>query len=165
MVAVPVGLDQPSFLVFRQQGSFALPLGVVREIIHPGQVWITPVPNTFGCVQGLMNVRGESVLVLDLGYWFSQTRNPGVHPNRIIVLDVSSGDQTGIDTSVAPSRGSWMGILVERVQGIESFDLEPLDPADLLEQVQSLVTGEGRQGDPPCFVVSPIALISSKQWC
>ncbi len=63
--------------------EFAVPISEVREIIKIGT--ITPIPNVFDFIKGIINVRSEIVTIIDIGTRFSLLKNENVQPKHIVV--------------------------------------------------------------------------------
>ena len=93
-----MGLDVHTapILTVRLGGEvFAIPAGIVREILNIGRV--TPVPTAPAFVGNLINVRGRVVPLADLRLRFGM---PGAEPTmdtRIVVLEVGlEGEPTTV---------------------------------------------------------------------
>ncbi len=63
--------------------EFAVPISAVREIIKNGT--ITPIPNVFDFIKGIINVRSEIVTIIDIGTRFSLPKKENVQPKHIVV--------------------------------------------------------------------------------
>ena len=85
---------EQTFLVFRLGGQqFALPVMTVREILDPCPV--APLPAAPAIVTGMIDLRGESIVVLDI------SANLGVQPQalgaqRIVVFRTEAGSDRPI---------------------------------------------------------------------
>ena len=65
---------------------FGVPIAMVHEIVRVPE--ITSVPDSPGCVQGVINLRGKIVSVVDLRQRFGETEIKPHKKNRILVAEV-----------------------------------------------------------------------------
>lgn len=72
--------------------EYAVDIGAVREV----GAWSapTPIPDAPPLVEGVINLRGEIIPILDLGRLFRTTRTQTGEHSRIMVMDVA-GQQAG----------------------------------------------------------------------
>ncbi|MGI9104196.1 MAG: chemotaxis protein CheW [Terriglobales bacterium] len=68
--------------------TFGLPIAAVQEIVRPPE--ITAVPHAAECVEGVINLRGRIVPVIDLRRRFGETRIANSKKNRILLVQVES---------------------------------------------------------------------------
>lgn len=136
-------------LVFRLAGeSYALPLGVVKEILVVPVV--TRVPRAPVHVLGIISVRGQLVTVMDLG-------------TRIDPRLPAGGHQHDIKARVLLVRGpadEVIGLLVDEVDNVSRFaesDVEP--PESLGGSLGEHVTGIARRDGEVVVVLSLAALL------
>lgn len=73
--------------------TFALPIAAVHEIVRPPE--ITAVPHAAEYVEGVINLRGRILPVIDLRRRFGETRIENTNKNRILVVD-SDGRLVGL---------------------------------------------------------------------
>jgi purine-binding chemotaxis protein CheW len=66
--------------------TFGLPISLVHEIVRPPE--ITNVPHAPEYVEGVMNLRGRIVPVIDLRRRFGETAIENNRKNRVLVADV-----------------------------------------------------------------------------
>ena len=66
--------------------TFGLPIALVHEIVRPPE--ITNVPHAPEYVEGVMNLRGRIVPVIDLRRRFGETVVENKRKNRVLVADV-----------------------------------------------------------------------------
>ncbi|MCA3244291.1 MAG: chemotaxis protein CheW [Alphaproteobacteria bacterium] len=98
---------------------FALPILDVREIIRPTA--ITPVPQAPAFVEGVINLRGQIIPVVDLRKRFGLAAENTTEETRIIVVELS---------------GSMViGLIVDSVREVERI------PVDTITPPPSLVAG------------------------
>lgn len=98
---------------------FALPILDVREIIR--MTPITPVPQAPGFVEGVINLRGQILPIVDLRKRFGLAPQERTEETCIAVVELGSG--------VA------VGLIVDAVREVESI------PADSITPPPSLVAG------------------------
>ncbi len=99
--------------------TFALPILDVREIIRPTP--ITPVPQAPGFVEGVINLRGQIIPVVDLRKRFGLASEPATEDTRIIVVELSSS--------------MVIGLIVDGVREVERI------PGDTITPPPALVAG------------------------
>lgn len=98
---------------------FALPILDVREIIRPTA--ITPVPQAPSFVEGVINLRGQIIPVVDLRKRFGIANEGTNDDTRIIVVELGSG--------------MVIGLIVDAVREVERI------PSDSITPPPSLVAG------------------------
>ncbi len=123
------------YVLFRVGSEeYGLPIGHVSSIIRYETV--TPVPRAPASVQGVIDLRGRVVPVVDLGKrLFGTTLDPTAHA-RIIVTETPSGA---------------VGLAVDAASEVATFEPEQMMPApeaalprDLVEAFEAVVHLEGR---------------------
>ncbi len=130
----PAGTDQYLTFILADE-EYGVDILRVQEIKGWGKV--TPIPNTPDYVQGVINLRGTIVPVVDLRQRFGMPKLDYGPTTVVIVLKVLGDD-----------RDRTMGIIVDAVSDV--YDVEPADikpPPDLgtgmgVEWVQGLATVE-----------------------
>ena len=68
--------------------TFGLPISLVHEIVRPPE--ITNVPHAPEYVEGVMNLRGRIVPVIDLRRRFGGAAGENSRKNRVLIVDVES---------------------------------------------------------------------------
>lgn len=105
-----VSHDLP-LVVFRLGAeAFGLRLQEVREIIMVGM--ITPVPRAPSFIDGVLNLRGEVMPVIDLRDRFGLTRQPATNLSRIVITPI--GDV-------------FTGLVVDAVDEVKTVDQRKLE--------------------------------------
>jgi purine-binding chemotaxis protein CheW len=109
--------------------TFGVPIAYVHEIVRVPE--ITNVPDSPGFVEGVINLRGKIVSVVDLRKRFGEKEITTTKKNRVLVVE---------------SDGKLVGLIVDsasEVVRIPSSDVEP--PPKVFEDDQlSYVTGVGK---------------------
>jgi len=123
-VAEPVaaqGADPIRHVIFRVAGErFALPLGVVREVVLP-QPPFALVPRVSEAVRGVMNLRGRVLPVVDLAPLVGLPAQPLVGgQGQVLVLEREKRS---------------LGFLIGQVMGVEPVALPPPGDDPLLRGV------------------------------
>jgi purine-binding chemotaxis protein CheW len=78
--------------------TFGVPIGMVHEIVRLPE--ITSVPDSPGYVEGVINLRGKIVSVVDLRKRFGEKEIIGNKKNRILVAEVE-GKMVGLIVDAA----------------------------------------------------------------
>ena len=109
--------------------TFGVPITYVHEIVRVPA--ITSVPDAPEFVEGVINLRGKIVSVVDLRKRFGETKVDPHKKNRVIVVE---------------SDGKLVGLIVDsasEVMRIPNADIEP-PPSVLQNSESSYVTGVGK---------------------
>ena len=109
--------------------TYGVPITTLHEIVRVPE--ITAVPDAPGYMEGVINLRGKIVSVLDLRKRFGEKQVSSSRRNRILVLE---------------HRGKLNGLIVDsasEVLKIPASDIEP-SPTELLEGGLKCVTGLGK---------------------
>ena len=111
--------------------TFGLPIGLVHEIVRPPE--ITNVPHAPEYVEGVMNLRGRIVPVIDLRRRFGESAVENRRKNRILVVDVE-GRAVGLvvdsasevlkisDTQIEPPPNVFADEATNYVTGVAKYD-------------------------------------------
>jgi purine-binding chemotaxis protein CheW len=109
--------------------TVGLPISLVREIVRVPE--ITPVPNAPDHIEGVINLRGRIVAVIDLRKRFGDSNPERTTKNRIVVVEIED---------------RWVGLLVSaasEVLRIASSDIEA--PQNIFpNEEMDYVTGVGK---------------------
>jgi purine-binding chemotaxis protein CheW len=100
--------------------QYALDVAVVREIVRPQE--ITPLPDAPALIEGVVELRGGVVPILDLGCALGETHTVESSKSRVVVLEYD---------------GLMLGLSVEAATDVLSLD------AALLDDVPDLATQAG----------------------
>lgn len=90
---------------------YALDIMCIREIIQPQK--LTPVPKAPAFIEGVINLRGAVIPMVDLRKRFEQPIEPG-RKNRVIICTLS---------------GRIIGLLVDEVTEVRQFTRKEIQPA------------------------------------
>ncbi|WP_243358996.1 chemotaxis protein CheW [Fundidesulfovibrio terrae] len=101
-MADAASIDTERFLTFTLAGElFAIAITSVREILDMAE--ITRIPQMPPAMRGVVNVRGAAVPVIDLRLRFGLEAAERTVNTRIIIVEISTGDDTITLGAVADS--------------------------------------------------------------
>ncbi len=127
--------DRRDLVVFRlAQQNYALPVELVKQIIS--MVTITPIPQVSDVVEGIINVHGTIVPVVNLGRHLGLQKTPLQLYTPILLAQIGEG---------------MVGLIIDEVTNVLSFPLEQITrPVDILPKglgeapvLQGLTYNEG----------------------
>ncbi len=111
------GEDNVQYLTFKLDGeSFATEISKVREVLEYTQV--TPVPRSPEFMQGVINLRGSVVPVVDLRLQFGMSAAEQTVDSCIIIIEVNIEGTSTV-----------LGALADSVQEVIDLKAEQLEPA------------------------------------
>jgi purine-binding chemotaxis protein CheW len=107
---------------------YGVPIGIVHEIVR--MMDITSVPDAPACIEGVINLRGKIIPIVDLRKRFSGTAGRD-RRNRILVAELE---------------GHNVGLVVDSANEVLKLDPEHIEPPpNIFEQGQlNYVTGVGK---------------------
>lgn len=121
-------------VVFTLDGqTYGLPISAVREIIRMEK--ITGIPHSIDFIEGIIEIRGKAIPVMDLRKRFGLQEAEHTHATRIIIVDM--------DSTAA-------GIIVDSVSEVMRI------PADNIKPPPPVITGVSQS------FLSGIALLDEK---
>ena len=110
------------------QEVFGVPIHLVHEIVRVPE--ITSVPDSPGCVQGVINLRGKIVSVVDLRRRFGAKELKSSKKNRILVTEVG---------------GKLVGLIVDSASEVLKIPENEIELPPVFDQGESnYVTGVGK---------------------
>ncbi len=112
--------------------QFGVPIGAVQEVVRLPEV--TPVPQAPEFVEGVINLRGRIVPVLDLGRRFRLPDRPRTRQTRVLIVEAD---------------GRLVGLIVDGVSSVVRLPgaaIEP-PPAMITGIGVDYITGVGKLGD------------------
>lgn len=109
-------MSELQFVVFRLgTEEYGIDISNVREIVHVQE--ITKLPNTNGLIEGILNLRGNIIPIVDLNKRYYGTKTETDENSRIIV--VNGGNQV-------------LGIITNEVAEVLNISSEMIEPAPAL---------------------------------
>ena len=120
-------LDIVGFRIGRE--TFGVPISLVHEIVRVPD--ITSVPEAPDYVEGVINLRGKIISVVDLRKRFGETEIKAHKKNRILVVEVS---------------GKLVGLMVDAASEVLKIPPSEIDlPPNVFEEGElNYVTGVGK---------------------
>lgn len=112
--------------------NYCVGLDQVKEVIQPSGV--TQVPNSPDFVEGVINLDGEIIAILDIRYFFGLGEQEKSKDIKILITDVT---------------GSCVGIIVDKVNTIVEIEEEAIQPplVTLKGKLADYTKGEIQLGD------------------
>ena len=135
--------DTIQFLTFTLDGeAFATEITKVREVLEYTK--ITSVPRTPVCMQGVINLRGNVVPVIDLRLQFGMEKGEVTIDSCIIIIEVNIDGHSTI-----------LGALTDSVQEVIDLDPEQMEPAPTLgtRVDNSFIHSMGKANDGSFIIV------------
>ena len=109
----PDGTSRPCVTMELGMQAFALDVAMVREILEIRP--ITPLPNAPPDLLGMIDLRGESIAVIDVTARLGLPHRAS-DPERILVLDLEGG------------HGAAIGVIADRVLNVIDLAPEDIEP-------------------------------------
>lgn len=128
--------------------TYGVPIALVREIVRVPE--ITAVPNAQKYVEGVINLRGKIISVLDLRKRFGETEVENNKKNRIVVVELENRT-VGLIVNAA-----------SEVLKIPPSDIEPPSSVFLNGEVD-YVTGVGKLKNRLVILLDLNKVLSSKE--
>ena len=114
------------------QEQFGVPIGAVQEAVRLPEV--TPVPQAPWFGEGVINLRGRIIPVLDMGRRFRFPDRPRTRQTRILIVEAD---------------GRLVGLIVEAVSAVVRLPATAIEPPPPLISGIGVdyITGVGKLGD------------------
>ena len=114
------------------QEQFGVPIGAVQEVVRLPEV--TPVPQAPWFVEGVINLRGRIIPVLDMGKRFRFPDRPRTRKTRIVVVEAD---------------GRLVGLIVDAVSAVVRLPATAVEPPPAMISGIGVdyITGVGKLGD------------------
>jgi purine-binding chemotaxis protein CheW len=130
---------------------FAINVAQVREVLEVSQ--ITKVPTAPGYMRGVVNVRGQSVPVVDLRLRFGLPKGKETVHTRIIVMELELDGETAVLGGMADS--------VHEVIELEPGNINP-PPTIAMRWRSEFIQGMGKRDDDFIIILDFNAVFSSE---
>jgi purine-binding chemotaxis protein CheW len=135
---------------------------LVREVYR--HMSVTPVPDSPPHLNGLMNLRGRVVTVIDLNVCLSRPPAEDIESNRLLVMktdkEIEKYKSEGLLKEIAIGE-DMVGFLIDRmddVLSIEDSEIFP-SPPHLDEVEEALIEGVIKQGEELVILLDVTALL------
>ena len=143
---------------------YGLDIRIVKEI-NPN-LQISPVPRTPRHIRGLVNIRGQVVLVMDFAVMLGRTPRPVSDDSKIVILKTAAeirnlrGAGTPLEGVLFGSKP--VGLLVDRIGDVVTVAADDLEPAPqhLDEHKARYFTGVVRQDDELQMILDAGVMLS-----
>lgn len=137
-------------VIFALEGvSYGLDIQYVREINR--MVEITPIPNAPSFVEGIINLRGVIVPVVDLSKRFEINTRENSKETRIVVIE---------------SKENMLGLVVDEVSEVLRLAADQIDSAENIMTSRAaldFIEGVGKVDDRLILILSPDKLFSTEE--
>ncbi|PKM87407.1 MAG: chemotaxis protein CheW [Firmicutes bacterium HGW-Firmicutes-12] len=139
-------MSEEQVVVFKLgQEEYALPISEVREIINYSG--LTKIPNAPLYMEGIINLRGSIVPVINLASRFDRPFTLGVEPKVIII-------ETGEHN---------IGVIVNEVTEVLRLNEENIEPVPVITKNNATIRGIGKMNDRLLILLSLKRLFSDQE--
>ena len=135
---------------------------LIREVYR--HMSVTPVPDSPPHLNGLMNLRGRVVTVIDLNVCLSRPATEDIESNRLLVMktdkEIEKYKSEGLLKEVSIG-DDMVGFLIDRMDDVVSIEDSEIFPAPshLDEVEEALIEGVIKQGDELIILLDVTALL------
>lgn len=132
-------------IVFKlDQEEYAITIDVVKEVVLTSN--IVKIPQTPSYIQGISNIRGSIIPIVDLGIKFGLIENNQEYPYTLIV----------------ENGGTIMGILVKEVPDTLSIQEDMIDSSPNFLDTQNYIQGIVKDKDRIILLIDVFKIISEE---
>ncbi|MGH9711411.1 MAG: chemotaxis protein CheW [Candidatus Acidiferrales bacterium] len=126
--------------------TYGIPIALVREIVRVPE--ITAVPNAQEYIEGVINLRGKIVSVMDLRKRFGESNVENNKKNRIVVVEIG---------------GRTVGLIVNSASEVLRLSPSEIAPPSsvFLDGEVDYVTGVGKLGDRLIILLDLVKVLKS----
>jgi purine-binding chemotaxis protein CheW len=143
-------INESQLVIFRLSGEeFGLEISQVREIIRIQD--ITPMPKAPEFIEGVINLRGQIIAVMDLAKRFTLAHGNRTDKTRIIVTE---------------AHGSTVGLVVDEVPEVLRLATESIEPAPNLFETQihtDFIRGVGKVDERLIILLNVDKILSKEE--
>lgn len=105
-----------SYITFKVQQTFGIPISEIREIINqPDEIAVAP--GATGMIEGVFNLRGRLVTVINTRKIYNLGKNDSNEQNKILIFEINN---------------EYLGLVVDSVENIENVNEESKIPVPSL---------------------------------
>ncbi len=128
--------------------EFAIDIQQLREVLK--YVNITPLPQAAEFIEGVINLRGDVIPVIDLRKRFSINDGSIDAKTRIIIVEIS---------------GSLLGLVVDQVSEVLHFPADQIQdpPKGMLGAKTDFIQGIGKKESRLIIILKPDKILSSTE--
>lgn len=137
-------------VTFRLSGEdFGLDISMVKEIIRLQN--ITPMPKAPEFIEGVINLRGQIIAVMDLAKRLSVAKLNRTEKSRIVVVEIE---------------GNTVGLIVDEVPEVLRLSEENIDPAPEMFESKvhtDYIGGVGKVGERLVIILNTSKVLSGEE--
>ncbi len=128
--------------------EFACGINSVREVLK--MVRVTPLPRSLDFVEGVINMRGDVIPVIDLRKRFGLPEAERTDESRIIIVEVEE---------------RMVGLIVDSVREVISLDNQQIQeaPTQVAGGKTDLITGVGKVDDRMLIILDLDRILTSEE--
>jgi len=145
-----VGKDGETQLVVfvMENEEFACGINSVREVLK--MIKVTPLPRSLDFVEGVINMRGDVIPVIDLRKRFELPEAERTDESRIIIVEVEE---------------QMVGLIVDSVREVISLDNKQIQeaPNQVAGGKTDLITGVGKVDDRMLIILDLDRILTSEE--
>ncbi|MCK5237810.1 MAG: chemotaxis protein CheW, partial [Deltaproteobacteria bacterium] len=134
-------------VAFHSHGSeYAVELQTIQEIVRQGEISSLPSQSDF--VEGVINLRGRVIQIVDLARKFAKGSGDAITNGKILVINTGGGG---------------FGILVDNVSEVFSVEGDNIEPLSSMEQGGEYLIGVVKVDDRLLTLLDPLKLLSPNE--
>ncbi len=128
--------------------EFACGINSVREVLK--MIRVTPLPRSLDFVEGVINMRGDVIPVIDLRKRFGLPEAERTDESRIIIVEVEE---------------RMVGLIVDSVSEVISLENKQIQeaPNQVAGEKTDLITGVGKVGDRMLIILDLDRILTSEE--
>ncbi len=141
--------DEVQLVVFMMETEeFACSINNVREVLK--MIRVTPLPRSLDFVEGVINMRGEVIPVIDLRKRFGLPEAERTDENRIIIVEVEE---------------RMVGLIVDSVSEVNSLTNEQIQeaPSQVAGGKTDLIKGVGKVDDRMLIILDLDRILTTEE--
>jgi purine-binding chemotaxis protein CheW len=153
---------------FLEDRLYGLDIRIVKEINTNTR--LTEVPRTAPHIRGLVNIRGQVVLVMDIAVIFGRNPRPVTEMSQVVILKTAAEIRAarGLPASLDPTPfgDKAVSFLVDRIGDVTSVSSDAIEPvpAHVEEANARYFAGVIRQPEGIQMILDAGALLTEPAW-
>lgn len=131
-----------------KEEEFAIDIQQMREVLKP--IYITPLPHSADFIEGVINLRGEIIPVIDLRKRFGINQESLAEKKRIMIIEIAD---------------NLLGIIVDQVLEVLHLSGNQIQspPQGLYGTKSDFISGIGKKDNRFIIILSPAQIISCEE--
>ncbi|WP_425446764.1 chemotaxis protein CheW [Dethiothermospora halolimnae] len=140
-------MEEMDFVVFEVAGEeYAIDILKTHEINRLKELTITPVPKLPSFIDGIINLRGDVVPIINLRRKFNLPSKPIDKKTRLVIVK---------------TKGISIGLLVDNILKVRSFNKNQiLEPTEEIKEDYDYITGMGKKEGRVSFIIDIDKIVS-----